>query len=158
MAMNRRRVALEALCREHSVAILYSFGSRAKEVLAWLDDPEAVLDPGPPDVDIGVKPVRLPSTLSAGSWRQPKQDATLDLKAEVALTHDLEDFLGVQRVGLVNLDSANPFLAAEIIHGERLYAEDEYAADNFDLYIMGQVADLAFLEEESACLLLGIAT
>jgi hypothetical protein len=156
--MNRRRAALKAICREHGVAILYSFGSRAKEVLAWLDDPAAVLALGPPDVDIGVKTVRLPSTPSAGSWLQPKQDATLDLNAEAALTHDLEDFLGVQRVSLVNLDSANPFLAAEIIHGERLYAEDEYAADNFDLYIMGQVADLAFLEEESARLLLGIAT
>ena len=40
----------------------------------------------------------------------------------------------------------------------RLYAEDEYAADNYDLYIMGQVADLAFLKGESARLLLGIAT
>ena len=156
--MNRRRAALKAICREHGIAILYSFGSRAKEVLAWLNDPAAVLDPGPSDVDIGVKTVRLPSTPSAESWLQPKQDATLDLNAEVALTHDLEDFLGVQRVSLVNLDSANPFLAAEIIHSERLCAEDEYAADNFELYIMGQVADLAFLEEESARLLLGIAT
>ena len=156
--MNRRRAALKAICREHGIAILYSFGSRAKEVLAWLNDPAAVLDPGPSDVDIGVKTVRLPSTPSAESWLQPKQDATLDLNAEVALTHDLEDFLGVQRVSLVNLDSANPLLAAEIIHGERLYAEDEYATDNFDLYIMGQVADLAFLQEESARLLLGIAT
>ena len=156
--MNRRRAALKAICREHGIALLYSFGSRAREVLAWLNDPAAVLDPGPSDVDIGVKTVRLPSTPSAESWLQPKQDATLDLKAEVALTHGLEDFLGVQRVSLVNLDSANPFLAAEIIHSERLYAEDEYAADNFELYIMGQVADLAFLEEESARLLLGIAT
>ena len=156
--MNQRRAVLEAICREHGVAILYSFGSRAREALAWLDDSASLLASGPSDVDLGVKPVRLPSTPSAGSWRQPKQDATLNLKAEVALTHALKDFLGVQRVGLVNLDSANPFLAAEIIHGERLYAEDEYAADNYDLYIMGQVADLAFLEEESACLLLGIAT
>ena len=156
--MNQRRAVLEAICREHGVAILYSFGSRAREALAWLDDSASLLASGPSDVDLGVKPVRLPSTPSAGSWRQPKQDATLNLKAEVALTHALKDFLGVQRVGLVNLDSANPCLAAEIIHGERLYAEDEYAADNYDLYIMGQVADLAFLEEESACLLLGIAT
>lgn len=155
--MNRRRAALKAISREHGIALLYSFGSRAKEVLAWLNDPAAVLDPGPSDVDIGVKTVRLPSTPSAGSWLQPKQDATLDLNAEVALTHSLEDFLGVQRVSLVNLDSANPFFAAEIIHSERLYAEDEYAADNFELYIVGQVADLAFLEE-SARLLLGIAT
>ncbi len=141
MAMNRRRVALEAICREHSVAILYSFGSRAKEVLAWLNDPEAILAPGPSDVDLGVKP--LPAT--EFNW-----------KTEVALEQALQDLLGVERIDLVNLDNVNPFLAAEVVHGERLYAESEYAADNFDLYILRQEGDLAFLEDERARLLLGI--
>jgi predicted nucleotidyltransferase len=137
--MNRRRAALKAICREHGVAILYSFGSRAKEVLAWLDDPEAVLAPGSSDVDVGVKPA------TRFNW-----------KKEVALAQALEDLMAVQRVDLVNLDSANPFLAAEIVHGERLFAEDEYAADNYDLYILRQEGDLAHLEEEQARLLLGI--
>ncbi len=141
MAMNRRRVALEAICREHSVAILYSFGSRAKEMLAWLNDPEAILAPGPSDVDLGVKP--LPATKF--NW-----------KTEVALEQALQDLLGVERIDLVNLDNVNPFLAAEVVHGERLYAESEYAADNFDLYILRQEGDLAFLEDERARLLLGI--
>ncbi len=141
MAMNRRRAALEAICREHSVAILYSFGSRAKEVLAWLNDPEAILAPGPSDVDLGVKP--LPAT--EFNW-----------KTEVALEQALQDLLGVERIDLVNLDNVNPFLAAEVVHGERLYAESEYAADNFDLYILRQEGDLAFLEDERARLLLGI--
>ena len=137
--MNQRRAALEAICREHGVAILYSFGSRAREALAWLDDPEAVLAPGSSDVDVGVKPA------TRFNW-----------KKEVALAQALEDLMAVQRVDLVNLDSANPFLAAEIVHGERLYAEDEYAADNYDLYILRQEGDLAHLEEEQARLLLGI--
>ena len=141
-AANRKRAALKAICQQHGVAILYSFGSRAKETLAWLDDPKAVLTPGPSDVDLGVKP--LPAT--DFSW-----------KTEVALGHALEDLLGVARVDLVNLDNANPFLAAEVIHGERLYAENEYAADNYDLYILRQEGDLAFLEEERARLLLGIS-
>ncbi len=141
MAMNRRRAALEAICREHSVAILYSFGSRAKEVLAWLNDPEAILAPGPSDVDLGVKP--LPTT--EFNW-----------KTEVALEQALQNLLGVERIDLVNLDNVNPFLAAEVVHGERLYAESEYAADNFDLYILRQEGDLAFLEDERARLLLGI--
>ena len=141
MAMNRRRAALEAICREHGVAILYSFGSRAKEVLAWLNDPEAILAPGPSDVDLGVKP--LPTT--EFNW-----------KTEVALEQALQNLLGVERIDLVNLDNVNPFLAAEVVHGERLYAESEYAADNFDLYILRQEGDLAFLEDERARLLLGI--
>lgn len=139
--MNRRRAALEAICQEYGIAILYSFGSRAREALAWLDDPAATLAPGPSDVDIGVKP--LPAVKL--NWRE-----------EVAIVQALEEFLGVQRVDLVNLDSANPYLAAEVVHGERLYAENEYAADNYDLYILRQEADLAPLEEETARLLLGI--
>lgn len=139
---NQKRAALEAICQQQGVAILYSFGSRARETLAWLDDPDAVLAPGPSDVDLGVKP--LPAT-------------DLNWKAEVALGHALEDLLGVDRVDIVNLDSANPFLAAEAVHGERLYAESEYAADNYDLYILRQEGDLAFLEEERARLLLGIS-
>jgi len=141
-AANRKRAALKAICQQHGVAILYSFGSRAKETLAWLNDPKAVLAPGPSDVDLGVKP--LPAT-------------DFNWKTEVALGHALEDLLAVQRVDLANLDNANPFLAAEIIHGERLYAENEYAADNYDLYILRQEGDLAFLEEERARLLLGIS-
>ena len=139
--MNRRRVALEALCREHSVAILYSFDIRAKEVLAWLDDTEAVLAPGLSDVDLGVKP--LPAT--EFNW-----------KAEVALEHALEEILVVDCVDLINLHRANPFVAAEVVHGERLYAADEYAADNYDLYILAQEGDLAHLEEEQVRLHLGI--
>ena len=141
-AANRKRAALKAICEQHGVAILYSFGSRAKETLAWLDNPDAVLAPGPSDVDLGVKP--LPDT--DFSW-----------KTDVALGYALEDLLGVDRVDLINLDSANPFLAAEAVHGERLYAESEYAADNYDLYILRQEGDLAFLEEERARLLLGIS-
>jgi predicted nucleotidyltransferase len=139
--VNRRRAALEAICQEYGIAILYSFGSRAREALAWLDDPAATLAPGPSDVDIGVKP--LPAVKL--NWRE-----------EVAIVQALEEFLGAQRVDLVNLDSANPYLAAEVVHGERLYAENEYAADNYDLYILRQEADLAPLEEETARLLLGI--
>ena len=102
--------------------------------------------------------MRLPPKSGEWSWREKEPDSTLNLKAEVALTQALEEFFGVQRVDLVNLDSANPYLAAEVIHGERLYAEDDYMADNYDLYILRQEADLAPLEEEMARLLLGIDT
>lgn len=139
---NRKRAALAEICQQHGVAILYSFGSLARETLAWLDDPEAVLAPGPSDVDLGAKPLT---------------SADLNWKTEVALAHALEDLLGVNRVDLVNLDNASPFLAAEAVHGERLYAENQYAADNYDLYILRQEGDLAFLEEERARLILGLS-
>ena len=87
------------------------------------------LPPGPSDVDLGAKPLT---------------SADLNWKTEVALAQALEDLLGVNRVDLVNLDNASPFLAAEAVHGERLYAENQYAADNYDLYILRQEGDLAF--------------
>ncbi len=145
--MNQRRAALEAVCRQHRIVILYSFGSRAREVLAWLDEADSVLAPGPSDVDIGAKPVRLLSTADERGWGPKEPESALDLNSAVALAHSLEDLFGVQRVGLVDLGSADPNLAYEVICGERLYAEDEYDADNYDLAIMGQKADLEYLEE-----------
>ena len=42
---------------------------------------------------------------------------------------DLEDLFGCGRVDLVVLPEADPFVAAEIIRGERLFSRDEYEAD-----------------------------
>jgi len=68
----------------------------------------------------------------------------------------LEGFLGVESVVLVNLQCAAPFFACEVIKGERLYANSEYAADNYDPYIMAQVGDLMYLKEVTEPLLFGI--
>jgi hypothetical protein len=66
----------------------------------------------------------------------------------------LEDFLGVSRVDLVSLPEADPFLAANIIRGERLCARDTYLADEYDLYILRRAGDLAPLERERMALIL----
>ena len=58
-------------------------------------------------------------------------------------------------VDLVILSEADPFLAAEIIRGERLFALDEYEADEFDLYILRRAGALAPLERERMGLILG---
>lgn len=145
--MNQRHAALRAICRQHRIAFLYSFGSRAREVLEWLDQTDSVLAPGPSDVDIGVRPVRLPPISDERGWGPREPEIALDFNSAVALAHALEDLFGVKRVDLVDLGSADPHLAYEVICGERLYAEDEYDADNYDLVIMGQRADLAYLEE-----------
>jgi hypothetical protein len=74
---------------------------------------------------------------------------------KVRLALDLEDFLGCSRVDLVVLDEADPFLAAEIIRGERLYAQDTYIADEYDLYVLRRAGDLIPLERERIALILG---
>ncbi len=140
--MSTHRLSLRQLCESFGVDILYAFGSRAGEVRAWLEGEAGTLAPGPSDVDIGVKPV---------------SGTRLSVHDKVRLAIALEDLFGVHRVDLVSLDDADPFLAAEIIRGERLYARDEDDADEYDLYVLRRAGDLAPLERERIALILGEA-
>ncbi len=124
---------LQEICRQYQVDILYAFGSRAKEALALLRGDIEMLPDGPSDLDIGAKPNR---------------SATWGVWDKVGLAQDLEDLFHIHRVDLVSLADANPYLAAEIIAGERLFADDSYLADEYDLYIWRRVADHEFLEKE----------
>lgn len=93
----------------------------------------------------------------------PKENPTcihirLSINEKVNLSLALEEFFGCNRVDLVILDEADPFLAAEVIRGERLFARDEYEADEYDLYILRRAGDLAPLERERMALILGEET
>jgi len=131
--------SLKKLCERYGIAILYAFGSRAKEVAAWTEGRISQLSDSVSDIDIGVK-----MTGSMFSIRQ-----------KVELASALEDLFGCRRVDLVVLDEADPFLAFEIIRGERLYAIDDVEADEYDLYVMRRAGDLLPLERERAGLVLG---
>lgn len=142
--MNRltaeRTEALAQLCDEFQVDILYTFGSRAEEVREWLGGDRLDLSPGPADVDVGVKAAR---------------GTRLSVHDKVRLALALEDLLEVSRVDLVCFSNADPFLAANIVRGERLYARDTYETDEYDLYILRRAGDLAPLERERMALILG---
>lgn len=138
--MSDHRLFLRRLCESFGVDILYAFGSRAREARAWLEGVIPALAPAPSDLDIGVKPA---------------QGVRLSVHDKVRLAVALEDFFGVHRVDLVSLEDADPFLAAEIIRGERLYARDEDDADEYDLYVLRRAGDLAPLERERIALILG---
>lgn len=138
--MGERMEGLARLCREFGVEILYVFGSRAGEVREWLAGLRQELAAGPADVDVGVK-------MPAGG--------PFPVREKVRLAQALEDLFGVNRVDLVSLEEADPFLAANVIRGERLYALDDYQADEYDLYILRRAGDLAPLERERIALILG---
>ena len=135
-----RRERLETLCRGAGVAILYVFGSRADEVSRWLRDDTCPLPPGISDVDIAAK--------FLGS-----ADVGVDRRVDLAIA--VEDLLGVNRVDLVDLDQADAFLAANAIRGNRLYAADDYFADEYDLYVLRRAGDLAPLERQRLAMILG---
>ena len=50
-----RKAAIENLVRQYDLIAVYGFGSRAQEVVAWLEGAPLVIPPSS-DVDIGVLP------------------------------------------------------------------------------------------------------
>jgi predicted nucleotidyltransferase len=137
--MTERVEALARLCRQFEIEILYAFGSRAEEITEWLTGTHSRLPSGPSDVDMGVK-------VAPGT--------TLSVHEKVHLALALEDLLGATRVDLVCLSEADPFVAANIVRGARLYARDSYQADEYELYILRRAGDLAPLERERMALIL----
>ncbi|HNR14897.1 MAG TPA: hypothetical protein PKM59_16440 [Thermodesulfobacteriota bacterium] len=135
-----RMQALEELCRQFRLALLYAFGSRTAELRDWLAGRLDALSASASDVDIGVK------ALTDEPW-------LVQEKVRCALA--LEDLFGCSRVDLVMIAEADPFLAAEIIRGERLFADNDYAADEYELYILRRAGDLIPLERERMALILG---
>ncbi|MBI5969258.1 MAG: nucleotidyltransferase domain-containing protein [Deltaproteobacteria bacterium] len=101
------------------------------------------MPPGPSDIDIGVKGI------PGEKW---------SIKEKVRLSGALEDLFGCGRVELVFLTETDPFLAAEIIRGQRLFARNEHEADEYELYILRRAGDLAPLERERMALVLGEPT
>jgi len=138
-APERLRQIREAAAAAGAV-VLYAFGSRSDEVAAWLEGRRGRLDPGGSDVDLGVLPA------PGAHW---------SVLEKVGLTQALEDLLGCGRVDLLVLPEADPFVAVEVVRGERLWAADPYAADEYELYVLRRGGDLLPLERERIRLILG---
>jgi hypothetical protein len=122
------------------LAAVYAFGSRAEEIAGQVRGEDVAATSSDADVDLGV-------LLTRG--------CELGVKARVDLMQALEDLFGVTRADLVILREADPFLAANVVRGERLYAQDAYEADEYDLYVLRRAGDLAPLERERMALILG---
>ncbi len=130
------RDKLATLCEAFNIQILYAFGSRAKEALEVLEGNRRAFSPSASDMDVGVKPA-----------------APLGIREKSSIAVGLEDLFGVPRVDLLVLAEADPFLAANVIRGERLYCADETLGDEYELYILRRAGDLAPLERERLSLL-----
>ena len=128
------REQLREICDRHRIDLVYVFGSRACEVRDFLYGIGRMDKGATSDVDIGVK-------------ASPKRGA-MSVREKVEVAAEMEDLLGLGRVDLVILSEVDPFLAANIIRGERLFAKDSYAADEYELYILRRAGDLAPLERE----------
>ena len=127
------RFKLKAICAEYGVEIIYAFGSKAGEIVCAVSEDIHIGRDEASDVDIAVKP-------------QPGMEMSVRVKSELAMK--FEDLFGVGTVDLVSLPEADPFLAVNIIRGERLYAVDERTADEYDLFILRRAGDLSRFERQ----------
>jgi len=123
---------IRSLANLAGAEILYVFGSRADEVSARCKEGAAGFDANASDIDVGV-------LLPGGAWT---------VQEKVSFAQALEDLFGVERVDLVILNEADPFLAAEVIRGERLFERDRRRVDEYELFVLRRVGDLAPFERE----------
>lgn len=122
---------LQKICKDYNITALYVFGSRAAEMIRGLDDDSCSFAPSASDLDVGI--------LS-------QSDFSVDTK--VNLTLDLENLFNATNVDLFVLQEVDAFLAANIIHGERVFTADSYFADEYELFVLSRAGDLAELERE----------
>ena len=131
---------LNKAAHKYNLYIIYAFGSNGKNVASLLENKALSLEiRTPSDVDIGVRPA---------------SGKTLTIKEKVNLTLELEDLFSVKRLDLVVIPEVDPFLAANIIRGERIYCRDQLQADEYDLYILRRAGDLIPLERERISLIM----
>ena len=135
--MNSPRQSIEQLCQENQIRLMYVFGSRAVKTLALLNGEKKALSNTSSDVDIAVL-----------------TEARLTAAQKVRLTLSLEKIFSMEHIDLIALAEADPFLAANIIRAERLYALDPHEADEYELYVLRRAGDLAELERERMELIL----
>lgn len=127
------RAELKKICRRYSIDTIYAFGSRGMELKLFAAGAGDIDRSKVSDFDVAVK-ITSKKSLSV---RQKSQ-----------LTIDFEELFQLTRLDLVVINETDPFLAANIIRGERIFCRDEYMADQYELYILRRAGDLIPLERE----------
>ena len=138
--MEERLGRISTFCERHGIESLHAFGSRGREIVDWVDGKSDTPAQSSADVDIGML---------------PRDARKFSIREKSAIAIELEEIFQAGRVDLIVLPEADPFLAANVIRGERLYCRDTYAADEYELYVLRRAGDLAPLERERLSLIEG---
>ena len=129
---------IESLADKYNLQLIYSFGSRAKEVCNLVEGKIGQSPVSKSDLDIGVK-----------------SEKSLNIQEKVEIAVLFEDLFDVSKADVVKIPEASAFLALEIVKGELLYADDETYEAEYQLYIMRRAADLMPYERMKQKLILG---
>jgi len=134
---------LSELAEAYGLADIYVFAAGLREIAAFIKNGRTIKDASSSDVDIGVR---------------PKRGSRLSTRDLVNLAVGLEELFGVNRVDLVLLPEAEPFLALDIIRGELLYADDPLDQAYYELFVIRRAGDLLpFKRERIDLILRGVA-
>ncbi|MFX0202574.1 MAG: nucleotidyltransferase domain-containing protein [Candidatus Hodarchaeota archaeon] len=125
------RHKLKLIVERYNLVAIYAFGSRAAEIAMLVKGKTVDARCAESDLDIGVQPARGVKLLA---------------KDKVRLAIELEDLFRVQRIDLVVIPEAGPFLALDIILGELLYCKGLDEQAEHELYILRLAGDLAYYE------------
>lgn len=129
--MSARFQKIEQICKKYQIKAFYVFGSRGAELFQAIQDDLIQLAKSPSDLDFGVL-----------------THSPFSIEGKVNLTLELESLFGHSDIDLFILQEADAFLAANIIRGERIFAEDSYLADEYELFVLRRAGDLAELERQ----------
>lgn len=145
-AMNAARTAtplalrLAEIAARYRLDAIYAFGSRVDEIVARVAGQWSPSAHPTSDIDIGVLPQR---------------GALVDPWERGGLVADLETAFDAPRVDVVIAPEASPFLALEVIRGERIHIADPDAEARFELYALRRAGDLAHFERARRATLRG---
>ena len=123
---------LEETCARRDVAALYAYGSRTLQAVRWLHH-GGTIAAGTSDLDLAV---------SRGIGKR------YSLAEKVALATAFSDLFDFEPIDLADMAEVDPFVAANIVRGERLYCSDRMYAEELDLYVLRRAGDLAPYERE----------
>jgi predicted nucleotidyltransferase len=129
--MSTRFQQIEHICKNYQIRAFYVFGSRGVDLSEAIQDDSIQLAKSPSDLDFGIL------------TRSP-----FSIENKVNLTQELETLFGLSDIDLFILQEVDAFLAANIIRGERVYAEDSYLADEYELFVLRRAGDLAEFERQ----------
>lgn len=122
--------ALAQLASHYGLADIYVFGSRSKEIARRLH------------VDTEAEPAHFASASDVDIGVRPRHGVMLSPRDRVEIAIALEDLFDVNRVDVVVLPEADPYLALDVIRGELLYTEDRDDQARYELFVLRRAADL----------------
>ena len=131
---------LAELSNAYRLTAIYAFGSRAEEIASAVYKGVALSSSVKSDIDIALL---------------PEAGVKLSLRQKVRFSIEMENLFGISTCDIMVLAEVDPFLAAQAIRGERIYCNDNFQADEYELYVLRRAGDLIPLEKERMALIMG---